>query len=63
MDCSLVSIRRIAGAAATLFAGCGIVADSDAAAEYQETLAKGRAFCDALAPTSRPVATSPAPAG
>jgi isochorismate synthase len=38
------------GTSATLFAGCGIVADSDPQSEYQETLLKLRPMLNALRP-------------
>jgi len=38
----------IAGRTATLFAGCGIVADSDPAREWEESRLKLRTMFDAL---------------
>jgi para-aminobenzoate synthetase component I len=49
-----VAIRtlQIRGTTATLYVGGGIVADSDPAAEYEETLAKGRGILRGVANTS-----------
>jgi len=55
--CFNVAIRtlQMCGSTATLYVGGGIVADSDPAAEYDETLAKGRGIIAALtAPDALP---------
>ena len=46
----MVAIRSgvINGSTATLFAGCGIVADSDSTREWDESLVKLRALASAL---------------
>lgn len=52
-----VAIRTLQfrGQAATLYVGGGIVADSDPADEYEETLAKGRGIVEALRGTNSEV--------
>jgi para-aminobenzoate synthetase component 1 len=51
MDTSIVIRTCIATGGRTYFqAGGGIVADSDPAAEYEETLDKARALIESLAP-------------
>ncbi|MHC1763276.1 MAG: aminodeoxychorismate synthase component I [Verrucomicrobiia bacterium] len=42
-------------------AGAGIVADSNAEAEYEETLAKAGGYFDALQPANRPIGIEPGP--
>lgn len=61
-----VAIRTLQqhGDRATYYAGAGIVADSDPAREYEETLAKARGVLEAIAPQPatrllRPVAVAP----
>lgn len=57
-----IAIRTaVCGGAGTWFhVGSGIVADSDPVAEYEETLAKGRAFGEAITTVSAAVGASPA---
>lgn len=52
----MVALRcgLIAGRTATLFAGCGIVADSDPAREWEESRLKLRTMLDALGATPNP---------
>jgi isochorismate synthase len=55
----MVALRcgLIAGRTATLFAGCGIVADSDPAREWEESRLKLRTMLDALGAGSDPAET------
>jgi para-aminobenzoate synthetase component 1 len=63
LDTSIV-IRTfvVAGEQVTFHAGAGIVADSDPAAEYQETLDKAAALMDAVATSPRKSSRTPGPA-
>ena len=60
-----VAIRtlQIRGPTATLYVGGGIVADSDPADEYDETLAKARGILAGLLPGERRVSADSAPLG
>jgi len=51
-----ISLRcaELTGERATLFAGAGIVADSDPESEYEETLVKARAYFETLATNTHP---------
>ena len=51
----IVGIRSglVAGKAITLFAGCGIVADSDAKLEYEETALKFKPMLESMGVTMR----------
>jgi menaquinone-specific isochorismate synthase len=52
----MVALRcgLVMGAAATLFAGCGIVADSDPAREWEESRLKLRTMIAALGGAAEP---------